>query len=199
MVEIRGVQIANSPAEMTVGQFEKLTELVEGKVFNPSAENEPYKYDSEVQKWSEILVFMGLPSEELEDMELSEFKAHVKAFNQKESAPFEVVGEITIKGKTYKAFDKEEDFTISVTKWARIQKLITGNRKKSISLIMAVIFEDVALSKKEHVVESHINLKASIFRKEMNAGVAIPYLVFITKKAIENLKDDVLSVKSEEL
>lgn len=194
MIEVKGYQIPNSPSEMTVGKFEGLSDIIRKKVMDSSNPSEPYEYETELEKWTDVLVFMGLPLEEIDDMELDEFMDVVKRFNQKDPNGFDVVKEVEIKGRTYKAFD--EEFKIGVAKWNKLEKFVKQNPNRIIGEILAVIFEDTQLTKKEHLIDAHLKRKAVLFRKHMNAGIAVPYVAYVTQKLMQNQQAAVNAIRT---
>lgn len=201
MIEVRGYQIPNSPSEMTVGKFEGLSEIIGAKVMNPNEPNQPYKYESELEKWSEALAFMGLPMDEINDMELDEFTETVKRFNTKDPNGFQVIKEVEVKGRTYVAF--KEEFRIGVAKWKKLEALVKQTKhesttpKKIVGEILAIIFEDTMLTAKEHLVDAHLKRKANLFRKHLNAGIAVPYVAYVTQKLLQNQQAAVNEINAE--
>ena len=180
MIKIREHEVRNFPQEFLLGEYENLTELIAGSVFDPSKPNEKYKFKSVVEKWCEVFVFCGLPEEVLEDLELDEFKASITQFNGKDPDGYDVEKEIEVLGKKYKAF--EDEFKISVRKWEKLQYFVNKKGSKFLGEILAICFEDESLTTAEHKADAHIKNKAAIFRKNVNAGIVIPYLGFVVQR-----------------
>jgi hypothetical protein len=67
MVEIRGYQINNDIAELTLDQFEKVSKILNDEELD------------KFEKWADVFIFLGVPSSEVNDMEFQEFIDYVKS------------------------------------------------------------------------------------------------------------------------
>lgn len=188
MITVRGHELKNLPSEMTIGHFEKLCELTGRKVYDPQHPENDYHYEDHVSKWEEVFVFSGLPQEEFDKMDSDELGKAVKEFNSmsetmdvKDAPRVLMVG-----GKTYKVvgFEDGEEFKLLAKDQKRIKQFMNANPNRCIAEMIAVIFQDTELTDAEHKADAHVKHKANIFRKELPAINAVPYIMFITKKIV---------------
>ena len=49
-------------------------------------------------------------------------------------------------------------------------------------------FKDIELTNNEHYVDAHIRHKAKLFRENVTADVALPYVGFFSKELLENIQ-----------
>jgi hypothetical protein len=69
-----------------------------------------------------------------------------------------------------------------------IEKIAIAKPKGYISDVLAIFFKRDDLTNAEHYADAHLKLKAKLI-KELKANVAIPYLLFITKKLAKQVED----------
>ena len=175
MVTICNKDIPNELNELTIQQFEDITEIHA----NPKLDN--------VEKHLEVFKYMGV--QEVEDMEFEDFKEAIRLFNTAKTPEGILLKRFENDGYTYQAYDTEFKLTAKDTK--HIEKILASKHKGFISEAIAVIFKRTDLSKTEHYTDAHIKLKAKIIR-EMPAEVAVPYLVAIAEtinKQVQSLND----------
>ena len=100
MVEILGKQIPNQLDELTIQQFEDITEI-----HNDSSLDI-------IEKHIKVFELLGVSEDEMveADIDFETFKKYVQEFNQKTDA--DIIKEIEIDGYTYKSH--EEEFKLSV-------------------------------------------------------------------------------------
>lgn len=195
MITIKGEQIPNSANEMNLGKFEKLIALIAKTVFNPSNPEEKADYNSEIEKWTDILVFAGASREVLGDLDLDEFRDLIVEFNKKDEDGFQVVKEVEIGGYIYRAFD--EEFKINVSKWMKIEAIARTKPANIMGDIMAILFERIDLTRAENESPAHIKKKCSLFRSNMVAGVAIPYIAYVTSKLALKQKEQIAELSEQ--
>ena len=175
MVTICNKDIPNELNELTIQQFEDITEIHA----NPKLDN--------VEKHLEVFKYMGV--QEVEDMEFEDFKEAIRLFNTAKTPEGILLKRFENDGYTYQAYDTEFKLTAKDTK--HIEKILASKHKGFISEALGVIFKRTDLSKTEHYTDAHIKLKSKILR-EMPAEVAVPYLVAIAEtinKQVESLND----------
>jgi len=180
MIEILGKQIPNQLNELTIQQFEDITEI-----HNDSSLDI-------IEKHIKVFELLGVSEDEMveADVDFETFKKYVQEFNQKTDAS--IIKEVEIDGYTYKAY--EEEFKLSVKDMKVIEKIINSKHKGYLSELVAVLFKRTDLSKVEHYDKAHIKHKAKLFR-EQKAELAVPYLVHIGQKfskQIENATAEVV-------
>jgi hypothetical protein len=176
MVEILGKQIPNEMDEITIQQFEGITDIHA----NAELDN--------VEKHLEVFKFMGV-SDEIEDVDFEVFKEYINKFNSAKVPNSVLLKSFEVDGYTYKAY--EEDFKLTAKDTKVIEKILGNKHKGYISEVLAVLFKRVDLSKVEHYTDAHIKHKAKLIR-ELKAEVAIPYLVAVAdqiNKHVEKLNE----------
>lgn len=167
MVEIRGYEVKNNVTEFTVAEFEKVSAILNDENLD------------KFERWADVFIYLGVPVEEVNDMEFNEFANYVKVFNEsnvdKESV---MTKELEIEGYTYRAY--EDEFKLTVKDLKLIEKAIKNNATEYFPYMLAVIFKRTDLTKVEHYTEAHLKHKAKLF-KDLKATVAVPFIVHVAK------------------
>ena len=171
MVEILGKEIPNEMNEMTIHQFEQITEI------HASTELDV------IEKHLEVFKLMGV-SNDIEDVDFEVFKEYVDKFNSAKVPSSVLLKSFEVDGYTYKAYD--EDFKLTAKDTKLIEKILANKHKGYISEVLAVLFKRTDLTKTEHYTDAHIKQKAKLIR-ELKAEVAIPYLVTLANKINNNV------------
>lgn len=173
MYEIKGFKIKTGLAEMTVGEFERVSEILNDEKL------------LQIEKYIDALECLGVPQyiiDELSDEELFEI---VKAFNTSNiELPSELPKEFTHKGYRYVAY--EDEFKLRAIDMAKIEKILQS-RKEIFSAVLAILFKRVDLTRNEHYADAHIKLKKDI-TKTLNAKEFYPYVVEILKRLANKMK-----------
>jgi len=166
MIKIFEREIPNRMDELTIEQFEKVTEITN----NQELDN--------IDRYIKIFEYFGVKESEWDenDVELSEFVEKVKEFNSSKYEKKDAVESIELDGYTYEAKMK-----LSVKDTKMIEKLIGRKSNNWIGDLLALMFKRTDLSPTEHYAEAHLKHKAKLF-KQLKAEMAIPYLVFVTEK-----------------
>lgn len=195
MITVKAYELKNSANEMTLEQYEKISGIVDSKVKQPG-QSDGFDYESDAEKWLDILEAAGLPKEVADELPLEDLIQAVKDFNAKTYEPYPFLKEIEVKGRTYRAFNGEA-YTLPVKDGKLIEKYARQNPKKYVAEMLAVIYKDTELTDAEHFSNAHIKHKANIFRKELTGSVAVPYVMLIMKKILfagakelENAKEE---------
>lgn len=171
MVEILGKQILNEMDEITIHQFEAITDIHANTELDV------------IEKHLEVFKLMGVGNE-IEDVDFEQFKEYVHIFNSAKVPASVLLKSFESDGYTYKAY--ADDFRLTAKDTKIIEKILAGKHKGYISEVLAVVFKREDLSKTEHYADAHIKHKAKIIR-EFKAEVAIPYLVAIANKINANV------------
>jgi hypothetical protein len=171
MITILNKEIPNQLEELTIEQFEAITDI------NNNHELDP------IDKHLQVFAYLGIPESEFWDYDVAEFVGMVKQFNSAERKDYPVVEELEIEGYTYKAQMK---LTVRDTKL--IEKITLKKEKGYISEMLAVMFKRTDLTPAEHYTDAHINHKAKLIRK-LNAAISIPYVMFIAQKIGQQAND----------
>ena len=164
MITILGRDIPNHLDELTVEQFEVITELSNNKELDA------------VDKHLQIFASLGLAESEFYDVDVADFIEYTNQFNTIPEIEYPTISQIELAGYSYTA---EMKLTVRDTKL--IEKIAIHKPKGYISDVLAIFFKRDDLTSTEHYAEAHLKLKAKLI-KELKANVAIPYLLFITNK-----------------
>ena len=174
MIKIFEREIPNKMDELTIEQFEKVTEITNNKELD------------NIDRYIKIFEYFGVKESEWDDndVELSDFIEIVKEFNSNNYEKKEPIESIELDGYTYEAKMK-----LSVKDTKMIEKLIGRKSHNWISDLLALMFKRTDLSQVEHYTEAHLKHKAKLF-KQLKAEIAVPYLVFVTEKISSHAKSE---------
>ena len=100
----------------------------------------------------------------------------------KQTDDITMINEVTIDGRLFRAYENE--FKMSVKQMKKAIDYIKKDDKKCMAEVLGVIFQEVSKTKEENWLESNINERIELFRKNMTADVASPYFLLLIKKAI---------------
>ena len=174
MIKIFEREIPNRMDELTIEQFEKVTEITN----NQELDN--------IDRYIKIFEYFGVKASEWDDndVDLSEFIDKVKEFNSSKYEKKDAVESIELEGYTYEAKMK-----ISVKDTKMIEKIISRKSNNWISDLLALMFKRSDLTPIEHYTEAHLKHKSKLF-KQLKAEIAIPYLVFVTEKIASHAQSE---------
>ena len=164
MITILGRDIPNHLDELTIEQFEVITELSNNKELDA------------VDRHLQIFASLGLAESEFYDVDVADFIEYTNQFNTIPEIEYPTISQIELAGYSYTA---EMKLTVRDTKL--IEKIAIHKPKGYISDVLAIFFKRDDLTSTEHYAEAHLKLKAKLI-KELKANIAIPYLLFITNK-----------------
>lgn len=171
MITILNRDIPNQLEELTIEQFEVITEINNNQELDP------------IDKHLQVFAYLGIPESEFWDYDVADFVGMVKEFNSAERKEYPVVEELEIDGYIYKAQMK---LTVRDTKM--IEKVALRKEKGYISEMLAIMFKREDLTPTEHYTDAHIKQKAKLIRK-LNAAISIPYMMFIAQKIGQQAND----------
>lgn len=175
MVKIRDYEIKNDIKELTVTEFEKVSAILNDENLD------------KFERWADVFIYLGVPIEDVNDMEFTEFIEFVKAFNDtKVEANLEMTKTIEVEGYTYQAY--EDEFKLKVKDLKLIEKAISTNAQNYFAKLLSIIFKRTDLTNAEHYDSAHLKHKEKLF-KDLNAELVVPYVVFVSKKLTEK-KDE---------
>lgn len=172
MITILNREIPNQIDELTIEQFEAITEINNDPNLDP------------IDKHLKVFAYLGIPESEFWDYDVADFVTMVKDFNNMEQKDFPVVEELELDGYIYRA---EMRLTVRDTKM--IEKIALTKPKGYISEMLAIMFKREDLTPTEHYTDAHIKQKAKLIRK-LNANISIPYIMFIANKIGQQVKND---------
>jgi hypothetical protein len=170
MISIFDREIPNKMDELTIEQFEKISQILNNQEFD------------NIEKYVEMFKFLGIDEKLWDDYPFSEFIKLVQEFNLDSYTPQEAVGTIELEGYTYTA-----ELRLSVKETKLIEKIVNTKPNHYISDIMAIMFKRTDLSNTEHFSDAHLKLKSKLFRAQ-KADLCVPYIVFVTEKIAEYAK-----------
>ena len=196
MITIKGQEIKNFPREMTIGEFEKVTKMVNMTVSKTGEDEPKADFQGQADKWLYIFEQLGLSEENIETITKDELIQAVNDFNQKDPSTYDLVSEFSIGGKTYHCAI-EEGKEISAKRFALVERMVKKEPSKIPSLIVASIFDDGSLTKNEHYSDAHVKHKADIFQKELNASIAIPYIPWLMNEIMKGKKELIQELENE--
>jgi hypothetical protein len=172
MIKIFEREIPNKMDELTIEQFEKVTEITNNKELD------------NIERYIKIFEYFGVKESEWDenDVELSEFIEKVKEFNSNNYDVKDAVESFELEGYTYEAKMK-----LSVKDTKMIEKIVGRKSHNWISDLLALMFKRTDLTPVEHYTEAHLKHKSKLF-KQLKAEIAVPYLVFVTDKIANHAK-----------
>ena len=170
MITIFDREIPNKMDELTIEQFEKISQILNNQEFG------------NIEKYVEMFKFLGIDEKLWDDYPFSEFIELVKTFNLDSYTPKEAVTSIELEGYTYTA-----EMRLSVKETKLIEKIVNTKPNHYISDILAITFKRTDLSNTEHFADAHLKYKAKLFRSQ-KAELCVPYIVFVTEKIAEYAK-----------
>lgn len=167
MITVFDREIPNKMSELTIEQFEKISQILNNKEFD------------NIEKYVEMFKYLGIDDKVWDDYPFSEFIQLVQQFNLDSYTPQEAVTSIELEGYTYTA-----EMRLSVKETKLIEKIVTNQPSHYISDILAIMFKRTDLSNTEHFADAHLKHKAKLFRTQ-KAELCVPYIVFVTEKIAE--------------
>lgn len=170
MISIFDREIPNKMDELTIEQFEKISQILNNQEFD------------NIEKYVEMFKYLGIDEKLWDDYPFSDFIKLVQDFNLDSYTPQEPVTSIELEGYTYTA-----EMRLSVKETKLIEKIVNGKPNNYISDILAIMFKRTDLGNTEHFTDAHLKQKAKLFRTQ-KAELCVPYIVFVTEKIAEYAK-----------
>jgi hypothetical protein len=170
MITVFDREIPNKMSELTIEQFEKISQILNNQEFD------------NIEKYVEMFKYLGIEEKMWDDYPFSEFIQLVQQFNLDSYTPQEAVTSIELEGYTYTA-----EMRLSVKETKLIEKIVNTKPNHYISDILAIMFKRTDLSNTEHFADAHLKHKAKLFRTH-KAELCVPYIVFVTEKIAEYAK-----------
>ena len=149
MITIFDREIPNKMSELTIEQFEKISQILNNQEFD------------NIEKYVEMFKFLGIDEKLWDDYPFSEFIELVKTFNLDSYTPKDAVTSIELEGYTYTA-----EMRLSVKETKLIEKIVNTKPNHYISDILAIMFKCTDLSNTEHFADAHLKHKAKLFRNQ---------------------------------
>jgi hypothetical protein len=198
MIKVKGYSLPNKASEMNIKLYEKLSEVLESKVKDNGENKDVFKYESTIDKYLDVLELLGLPKDVCNELTQEEFIKAVTDFNKPSKVNYKMKNSIEVNGRIYTAY-KGKKFSLNVKDGALIEKYARQNNSRYVAEMLAVLFKDESLTDSEHRVNAHIKHKADIFRKELTADIAVPYLMEVAKRILISGQKEVKAVEENEV
>ena len=173
MIKIKGYEVRSLTSELLLKEFEYISELL----------NDKEKLHFE--KWSDIFVYLGIPEEVVDEFDTIDFIEAIKEFNIMNEQSNVIIKSFEIDNITYTSF--EDVFRLSVKEMSLIEGYVKKNGNRYLGEIMAVIYK-IGNDKVINYDKSHIHHKAELFRKNIKADVAIPFINFLSSRFIKEVE-----------
>ena len=170
MINIKGFEIPNTTDELTVEQFDRLNKI--------NLEQEDH-----IEKWIAKFTYLGVNEEVFDEMNLEEFKAKVKEFNDIPTVDNERVFEVNIDG-----FDYVTSEAIGAKDLSLIEKCWKKDRTDFAADMLSILFKRKDLGRKEHYSEAHIKHKKSLFKKQP-CRLAMPHIIAVTQELVTSAEN----------
>lgn len=167
MITVFDREIPNKMSELTIEQFEKISQILNDDQFD------------NIEKYVEMFKFLGIDEKQWDDYPFSDFIKLVQQFNMDSYTPNEAIKSIELDGYTYTA-----ELKLSVKETKLIERIVNSKPNHYISEILAIMFKRTDLSNTEHFADAHLKHKAKLFRSQ-TADLCVPYIVFVTEKIAE--------------
>ena len=181
MIVVKGIELRNEADEITLNEFEK--------IFNILQNDEIGK----LEQYIKIFQLLGIDNNVLDEMDETELVDFIKQFNVMRMSDTELVPSFEINGRKYVAYNEGEDFKFKTKSIIEIERYAKKGGEHYPSHIMACVFKDVELTNNEHFVSAHLEHKSKLFRENIKASIATPYISILaqrTLKALESAKLD---------
>lgn len=169
-------EIKSGCEELKIGEFEAILEIY----------NDPKR--DYIDKWGEIFVICGIPEEIVDDLDSLDFLNLIKEFNLMSSNTTEVIKSIIIGDSEFVSYT--EEFKITVKEMRLIEEAIKNSPNSYLADMLAIVYKKVGVNKELSYLPEHLKYKSELFRAELMTDVAIPFLGYITKKLIKDIKFD---------
>lgn len=162
--------------EMTIKEFEHISSILGDKD------------KDHIEKWSEIFIYCGLPSDILDYLDAFDFMELIKEYNMNHEKVGSIRKEIEVEGITYRAY--EDEFKISVKEMRLIESLIKKNSTRYLADVLAVVYKRPDVDKNIVYDNAHIAHKSNLFRNNIKADVAVPLVGYIASKLTKTFEID---------
>lgn len=161
------ITIKNQPNELLVKDLEKIT-----TVLNTDK--------TIIDKWSEILIYLGVNKEIVEDIEPEAFIEIIKRFNNINNySEYPFIPEIEIKGVKY--YLPDGDFKLKLKQVSLIESAIKNNQSQYLGDILAICYKRDDIEQYLQYDKAHLDYKAELFRDHLTVDYVLPILGYLTK------------------
>lgn len=155
--------------ELSIEQFEYITTLLAG-------------HNEEVEKWSNILVYLGLPESATNHIQADEFLDIINEYTLSFDTEAQLIEQIAIDGYTY-----QWNGGLSIKDLQMIEAAV--RKGKFLLKSIAILYKRTDLSFKEHFEPAHIEHKMHLFKEHsVKARLSLWPLNIITEKVIKKIE-----------
>lgn len=159
-------KIKHSPKEFTIGEYEKMIEIINNKDFD--------SFD----KYFNLFVYLGIPEKLLNQFDINNFSKLIKEYNVNiESLEFTP----SFKVDGIKFSSDKETFSLNVKQMRKCIEYINKD-KNGIAEILAILVKEEG--KEDHLSDNSIRYKANLFRDKVTADIALPFFTSLIEKII---------------
>jgi hypothetical protein len=173
----RTYMVKSEIEELSLQEYESITNILSDESKLP------------FEKYIDVLVYLGVEEDDADNMNMKALVEFAKNFSEGK-IEFKMKPEIEIAGDVYIGIEdglEEPKITPKVVKL--VEKIMAKKNKGYMSEILAVMLKKESLTKNEHYEPAHIKYKAKIFQENVSAEDAVPYIMFVTRGILENIKD----------
>jgi hypothetical protein len=155
--------------ELSIEQFEELTFILSGS-------------NEETEKWSKILIYLGLPESATFHIQADEFLDIIKEYTESFDTEAQLIEQIEIDGYTY-----QWNGGLAIKDLQMIEAAVRNG--KFLLKSIAILYKRTDLSFKEHYEPAHIEHKMNLFKdSSVKARLALWPLNIITEKVIKKIE-----------
>jgi hypothetical protein len=170
--EDKSYSIKNTLEELLIKDYEKIASIL----------NDEEKLT--VDKWSEVMIYLGIPQDIVEDFDAFVFRDIIKEFNIINVEKTEIPQYINVDGKYYAAYD--ENFKLTVKELALIEKVAQKNKNMWVADVMSIIYKNPSVDKTMRYDSGHLKHKADLIRENVTADKAIGIIEYLSKRLIKD-------------
>lgn len=153
--------IPNTADEFTIQQFEYLIEVLSDQT------------KSEMEKYYDLLVKLGVEEDKLDTLPVEKFKEVVAAYKFTPSENQELRSEFELDGVIYRS---AEDFEFNVWQSKTIERYMIDKPERYLGEFCAIIFRPEGIPLAVTKTDAYIKEKGAMFREKLSVGILLPYL-----------------------
>ena len=165
--------IKNQLSEMSIKEFEEICSIL--------TIEQDY-----IERHIKIFNILGISDSDINDIEPKEFIRIAKEFNITSWTGNEFVKEITIGDRIFQSYSGTK-YVLSIRDLSKIEQYIKKDRQNYIVEMLAIIYKEVGVPKDKWYDKDHLEDKISLFKDNLTADIAVPYIELIMNDVIKNI------------
>lgn len=165
-------QIKNKIDEMFINEYENICSFINNDKL------------THMDKWSKVLVYLGVPEDVVDDFDAIAFKKIIEQFNLIKIKQSKIFKDLKLDRMNLVSY--EDKFKLSVKELGLIEKACKDNKDFWIAEVMAIIYKNPEVDSKMKYDSAHLKYKAECIRKEITADKCVPILDFLSKRIIKD-------------